>query len=145
MVPITVEDLPEILPIEAAAYAPPWRAWSERMFRGEFGNAVGIQRGWREEGKIVGYVFAWILFDDLHVNNIAVIPGLQRRGIARRLMEGLMGEARGRGVKRVSLEVRPSNIAARGLYDRLGFRAIAERKGYYDDTGEDAIILVREI
>lgn len=145
MVPITVEDLPEILPIEAAAYAPPWRSWSERMFRGEFGNAVGIQRGWREEGRLVGYVFAWILFDDLHVNNIAVLPDLQRRGIARRLMEGLLEEARGRGVKRVSLEVRPSNTAARTFYAGLGLRPIAERKGYYDDTGEDAIILAKEI
>lgn len=138
--PLSEADLEEILAIERSAYPKPW---SERMFRQEFQNAVGIQRGWRLDGKLVGYVFAWVLFDDLHVNNVAVSPDVQRGGIGVALMEAVFEEAREQGARRVSLEVRPSNVAAKALYRKLGFRQIADRKGYYEDTGEDAIILAR--
>ncbi len=138
--PLTENDLEEILALEQEAYPRPW---SERMFRQEFGNAVGIQRGWRLDGRLVGYVFAWVIFDDLHINNVAVAPGSQRGGIGVSMMEALFEEARSLGARRVSLEVRPSNVAAKALYTKLGFHPIAERKGYYEDTGEDAIILAK--
>lgn len=139
---MSLDDLPEIFLIEHASYPKPW---SERMFRQEFENALGIQRAWREGGRLLGYIFAWIIFDDLHINNIAVAPEARRRGIGLALIHAVFDTAREKGAKRASLEVRSLNETARAMYEKLGFRRIADRKGYYEDTGDDALILGIEL
>ncbi len=68
-------------------------------------------------------------------------PAARRRGIARTLLRGVLDDSRGRGFRTVALEVRPSNEHALALYDSLGFRIVGRRRGYYYDTGEDALVM----
>lgn len=138
---IGLEDLDRILEIERASYPLPW---SPSMFTSEFANPMGIAFGFREE-ILIGYIFSWILFEDLHINNVAVDPARRRSGIGSELMQACFDAAKLQGAQRASLEVRPSNVTATGLYAKLGFRQISVRKGYYVDTNEDALILAKEL
>ncbi len=139
--PLSLDDLPRLMEIEWQSYLTPW---SEAMFRQEFSNALGVSYGWREE-TLLGFLFAWRIFEDLHVNNVAVAPEARERGVASRLVEALLDDGRRCGAKRVLLEVRPSNTNALGLYAKFGFTLVASRPGYYEDTGEDALVMVKEL
>jgi ribosomal-protein-alanine N-acetyltransferase len=132
-------DLPEVLVIERASFSMPWS-------RGAFLYEIEqnqVARCWvgREDGRIVGYICLWEVADELHVTNIAVHPALRRRGLARELLTAILDDGRRRGLRTVTLEVRPTNAEAVGLYERFGFRVIGRRKGYYFDTGEDALVM----
>ena len=132
-------DLPDVLVIERASFSMPWS-------RGAFLYEIEqnqVARCWvgREEGRIVGYICLWDVADELHVTNVAVHPDARRRGIARALLESVFGHARAVGSRRVLLEVRPSNTEAIPLYDSFGFRTVGRRRGYYYDTGEDALVM----
>ena len=72
-----------------------------------------------------------------------MIPGQRRAGVARALMDDLLERARALEVTSLTLEVRVSNFAAQGLYRAYGFRVVAVRRGYYRDTGEDALVMER--
>lgn len=135
--PITLDDLPRILEIEKLSYDRPW---SEGMFQREFSNPIGIAFGFRD-GNLLGYIFAWMIFEDLHINNIAVDPGVRRRGIGSALLSAVITKAQSEGGGNATLEVRPSNSSASSLYTKFGFERISVRPGYYEDTGEDGIVL----
>jgi [ribosomal protein S18]-alanine N-acetyltransferase len=139
---ISLNDMPRIREIEDRSYPLPW---SDKMFHQEFTNPMGISFGWRTEDRLEGYIFGWIIFEDLHVNNVAVDPDARRHGIGSRLLEAVIAEASARGVERVLLEVRPSNVRARALYAKFGFDQVSVRPGYYEDTGEDGIILMARL
>ncbi len=83
----------------------------------------------------------WLIFDELHINSLAVDERLRRRGIARRLLRGVFRDAIGAGARSATLEVRRSNEAARRLYLSLGFVVDAVRRDYYQLPREDALIL----
>ncbi len=123
--------------IERASYPTPW---SERLFHEEFTNPLGMRFGYRAS-RLHGYIFGWMIFEDLHINNVTVDPEIRRRGAGAALLAALLDEARARGARKVILEVRPSNTAARELYGKFGFTEVMIRKGYYSDTGEDGIVL----
>jgi ribosomal-protein-alanine N-acetyltransferase len=95
----------------------------------------------RDGSRVVGYLCLWEIADELHITNIAVDPALRRQGIGRTLLRGVLDDARQRGLRLVALEVRPSNIEARALYESFGFRVVGRRRGYYYDTGEDALVM----
>lgn len=134
-----VGDLDEVLEIERASFGMPWS-------RGAFVYEIErnrVARCWvvREDGQVVGYVCLWEIADELHITNIAVHPIRRRRGIARTLLASVLEGARQRLPSVVALEVRPTNLEARALYESFGFRVIGRRRGYYYDTGEDALIM----
>lgn len=137
MRPIRPEDLDRILAVETDAYPRPW---SRRMFEEELANPTTVSVAAEEGGEVVGYAFGWVLLDDLHVNNVAVAPACQRRGLGEAVLRSLFRAAAAAGARRATLEVRPSNAAALGLYRRLGFREVGRRPGYYEN-GEDALLL----
>jgi ribosomal-protein-alanine N-acetyltransferase len=95
----------------------------------------------RDDGRVAGYVCLWEIGDEVHVTNIAVHPDCRRRGIGRTLLGHILDDARQRSLRVVALEVRPSNREARQLYESYGFRVVGRRKGYYYDTGEDALVM----
>jgi ribosomal-protein-alanine N-acetyltransferase len=97
------------------------------------------------DGEIIGYAGVWIILDEGHVTNIAVHPKYQRRGIGRQLMEAITAFAAGRGAVRMTLEVRVSNFVAQDLYKQLGYEICGVRKGYYQDTKEDAYIMWKDL
>lgn len=91
--------------------------------------------------KLAGFAFALLIPPQAELESIVVATALQRRGIARRLFEGLAGELASAGIAEVLLEVRASNEAALGLYRTLGFEETGRRKDYYANPVEDAVLL----
>jgi ribosomal-protein-alanine N-acetyltransferase len=134
-----VEDLDQVLAIERASFTMPW---SRGAFLYEM-QQNRVARCWvtRDTGRVVGYLCVWEIADELHVTNIAVRPDARRRGIGRDLLGTAIADARARGFRVVALEVRPSNEEARALYDSFGFHVVGRRRGYYYDTGEDALVM----
>jgi len=92
-------------------------------------------------GDIVGYVCFWVVFDEVRVMTLAVEPPARRQGIANELVRFMLTFGRALGAVRAILEVRASNLAARGLYEQMGFRQTAVRTKYYTNPTEDAILM----
>jgi ribosomal-protein-alanine N-acetyltransferase len=93
------------------------------------------------EDRAIAFCIAWVIFDELHINTLAVGPAHRRQGVATFLLREVMAEAARDGARRATLEVRASNTAALELYARLGFRVTARRREYYTNPIEDALIL----
>lgn len=134
-----VGDLDEVLAIERVSFSMPWS-------RGAFVYEIEqnrVARCWvmRDTDRVVGYVCLWEVADELHITNIAVDPVHRRQGIGRTLLGGILEDARERRLRLVVLEVRPSNREAVTLYESFGFRVVGRRRGYYYDTGEDALVM----
>lgn len=137
--PMRASDLTDVLVIERASFSMPWS-------RGAFLYEIEqnrVARCWvaRESGRIVGYICLWEVADELHITNVAVHPSARRRGYGRALLDSIFERARAAGARMVLLEVRPSNVEALALYESLGFRVVGRRRGYYYDTGEDALVM----
>ena len=129
-------DLPSVLAIERRSFQTPW---SLAMFVLELSKPAGICLGIAGEHGLVGYLVCSRYADVWHLMNIAVAPERRREGVARELMENLFDAAG--PTARFTLEVRTSNRAAIGMYERFGFRAAGHRRRYYHDNGEDALIM----
>jgi ribosomal-protein-alanine N-acetyltransferase len=140
--PMRVQDLDEVLAIERASFPHPW---SRQAFLYEL-RENRVARLWvgREPAPasaIVGYLCLWFIADEIHVTNLAVHPAHRQHGVGRHLLGTLLELYRQQGALRAALEVRPSNHPARRLYEAFGFRQVGLRKGYYFDTGEDALLM----
>ena len=96
-----------------------------------------------ESGKISGYAGIWKIVDEGHITNVAVAPAHRRKHIASALLESLFRVTERAGIVRHTLEVRAGNEGAIRLYESFGFKADGIRKGYYEDNGEDALIMWR--
>jgi ribosomal-protein-alanine N-acetyltransferase len=132
-------DLDEVLAIERASFSLPWS-------RGAFLYEIEqnqVARCWvlRQKRRVVGYLCLWEIADEVHITNIAVHPDSRRQGLGRTILKQILDDARRRALRVVVLEVRPSNTEARALYDSFGFRVVGRRRGYYYDTGEDALVM----
>ena len=140
--------IPGALEIERASYPAPW---SESVFINEMTsrNSVAIVALAGDTGetgrKVAGYLVGWIVADQVHIANIAVAAGHRRRGAGILMMNWLLEESVRRGCVSSSLEVRESNLAARAMYTRLGYRAVAIRKAYYSNPREDAVVMLKTL
>ncbi|MDH7570646.1 MAG: ribosomal protein S18-alanine N-acetyltransferase, partial [Armatimonadota bacterium] len=94
-----------------------------------------------EPSPVVGYAGMWLVADEAHITNIAVHPDYRGRHVGERLLVSLLDTALQRGARHVTLEVRRGNLVAQGLYQKYRFQAVAVRRRYYSDTGEDAIVM----
>ena len=94
--------------------------------------------------RVAGFCSFWLVVDEIHINNVAVLPAYRGRGLGTRLMRRVLTEGLRLGADRATLEVRASNESARKFYEGLGFRGTAVRKHYYTNPVEDALILWRE-
>jgi ribosomal-protein-alanine N-acetyltransferase len=140
---MTLDDLPAVLEIERRSFATPW---TEENFRHEVvENPIALNRVLRVDGGLAGYVSAYLVAGELQVNDIAVAPEMRRRGLGRQLLDDVLAVARERGAAFATLEVRPSNAAARALYAARGFVEVGRRPGYYPESGEDALLLERPL
>jgi [ribosomal protein S18]-alanine N-acetyltransferase len=141
--PVTIRslgysDLPQVISIERRAFPTPW---SLAMFVLELSKPSGVCLAAIEDRRIVGYLICSRYADVWHLMNIAVDPPARRRGIATALLDEMI--ARAGADASYTLEVRPSNDSAIALYERFGFRSAGTRRRYYQDTGEDAVIMWR--
>lgn len=139
LVKMKLEHIPGVLQIEQVSFPTPW---SQQAFTYEITNntfahyLVALQ-----QDKVIGYAGMWLVLDEAHITNVAVHPEYRGKKLGEALMIKTMRQAVLLGAVRMTLEVRPSNHAARELYKKLGFKEKGLRKRYYTDTNEDAVIM----
>jgi len=137
------EDLEGILAVEAASFTNPW---TRAMYEWELQNRsvchILVVR--TPACRVAGFCSFWLVVDEIHINNVAVLPEYRGRGLGTRLMRRVLTEGLRLGAVRATLEVRASNVSARKFYEGLGFHGTAVRKRYYTNPVEDAVILWRE-
>jgi ribosomal-protein-alanine N-acetyltransferase len=136
---LSYSDLPQVIAIERRSFPTPW---SLAMFVLELSKPSGICLAAVREGGLVGYLVCSRYDRVWHLMNVAVEPDLQRQGIASALIDELL-ERVGDETAQLTLEVRRSNRSAIALYERFGFRSAGLRRRYYQDNGEDAVIMWR--
>jgi [ribosomal protein S18]-alanine N-acetyltransferase len=136
---LTYADLPQVVAIERRAFPTPW---SLAMFVLELSKPSGVCLAAMVDEEMVGYLICSRYDTVWHVMNVCVDPDFRRRGIASSLL-GALFERVGDQRAQYTLEVRPSNVGAIELYGRLGFRAAGTRRRYYQDNGEDAVVMWR--
>jgi [ribosomal protein S18]-alanine N-acetyltransferase len=136
---LTYADLPQVIALERRAFPTPW---SLAMFVLELSKPGGVCLAARRDGTLVGYLICSRYDTVWHIMNVAVDPASRRTGVAITLLLELF-EGVGDDNARFTLEVRTSNSAAIALYERFGFRAAGTRRRYYQDNGEDALIMWR--
>ncbi len=139
----SIDEIDDVLAIEQASFTNPWtRSMHEADLANRDVSHVLMARD--ETGRAIAFCSFWIVQDELHVNNFAVVPDRRRAGVASQLLQAVLVEARRLGAVRATLEVRRSNDAAIRLYSRWGFLQAGIRRGYYTAPEEDALILWRE-
>ena len=137
---MTISDVAAVHRLEEAIFSMPW---SEKDFVYEMTeNKVARYLVIEEAGEIIAFAGAHIILDQAHVTNIAVRQDCRGRGLGRMITRALMQYASNLGAEYLTLEVRQSNATAQNLYKSLGFVKVNVRKRYYEDTGEDAWLMV---
>lgn len=139
---MTVDDLDAVMVLERLSFSIPWsrEAFIQEITKNMFARYICA----KVDSVAVGYAGMWKVCDEGHITNVAVHPEFRRNGIGAKLIEGLILIARKENIERMTLEVRKSNIPARELYLKFGFKVEGIRKGYYADNGEDAIIMWKD-
>ena len=138
-------DLEPILAIEQNSFQWPWGRLSfegelrSRNARNYAVKSTEVKTG----GQVVAYAFWHLVVDEAHVLKVAVAPAWRGQGIASRLLERCFTLSVEQGAKSAHLEVRPSNIAAIELYQKLGFELVGRRPEYYTDSKEDALLMMK--
>jgi ribosomal-protein-alanine N-acetyltransferase len=139
--PLVMDDLDEVMRIELAVYPFPWT-------RGNFSDSLRAGHdAWRFEddhGQMIGYSVLMWAPDEVHLLNLSIDQACQGRRIGERCLRWLADDVHRRGSGALLLEVRPSNLRAIGLYERLGMQRIGLRRGYYpyfNGKREDAVVM----
>lgn len=140
---VAEEDLTGVLEVEAESFTNPW---TREMYQWELTNRdlcrIYVVR--TPEHRVAGFCAFWLVFDEIHINNVALRPVCRGLGLGTALMRHVLAEGRRLGARRATLEVRASNTGARRLYERLGFAVAGTRRNYYSSPVEDALILWHE-
>ena len=139
---MSLDDIDQVVEIENLSFTSPW---SRESFESELKNNLARYIVARVNGKVAAYGGMWIILDEAHITNIAVHPEFRERKIGEKLVKEMLRTAKENKAEHITLEVRASNDAARKLYEKLGFKDSGTRKGYYADTGEDAVIMWNEL
>ena len=141
LAPMREIDLDEVLRIERASFSSPW---SRKMFQAEFA-ATPFSFSWvvraKGETRIIGYLCFWVVFDEVHLVNLAIDPEYRRKGVGEETVRRALKLGQAPGGRTAYLEVRVSNHAAVNLYKKIGFAQYGVRRDYYTDPKEDALLL----
>ena len=141
--PMRLADLPAVLELEEQLFAPD--TWTAAMYRDELARTDTRYYLVAEDGdRVVGYAGLIAYADEAHVSTIGVAADRQGEGTGAQLLDALLAEADRRSPV-VLLEVRADNELAQGLYRRRGFTEIGRRRGYYQPSGADAVVMKREL
>lgn len=135
---MTCEDIQGVLTVERAAFLTPW---SQQTFETEMENQLAHYLVMEKGNSVIGYAGMWIILDEAHVTNVALLSDYRGQGLGTKLMTSLMEYAKRHGAGSMTLEVRVNNFIAQKLYTKLGFVAGGLRPDYYTDTHEDALIM----
>ncbi len=131
-----------ITKIERASFPDPWSRESISYYLdAPDGETLALEDG----GVVAGFAIYHVSFEEAELYNIAVRPDFRRRGAGRALLAAVLERARAKGAERMFLEVRKSNAAAVELYRSAGFSVCGERRGYYENPREDAVLMDMEL
>jgi len=132
-------DIDDVLKVEAASFTEPWpkEIFHQEIKNNDYAYYFVVQL----DNRIIGYAGMWFVIDDAQITNIAILPEYRGKKIGEKLFEYTCQQAMKMGVKRLSLEVRMSNVIAQNLYKKFGFVPGGIRKNYYTDNQEDAIVM----
>lgn len=133
------EDIDQILEVEHASFATPWSR--EAFYNEIYNNKFAVYIVLEEDQKIIGYVGAWIVIDEAHITNVAILPSYRGKKLGEALLRKMMTVAKDMGARSMTLEVRVTNNVAQSLYRKLGFQNGGIRKNYYTDNQEDALVM----
>ena len=139
--PMVKPDLDQVLDIEQGSFPTPWK---REHFLQEIHSPLSFPFVAECDGRVAGYVCLMSLFEEAQIMDIAVAPGQRGRGVGRALVEQAIAIARQKGAERLVLEVRESNLAAIGLYEKFGFERYFVRRGYYEGK-EDALLMEKAL
>lgn len=137
-VPMTDQTVPQVAALEAASFSTPW---SRRSIEEELSNPWAIWLVAQEDTALAGYLGVQYGPDGGDILTIATAPDYRGRGVAKGLIAAMTQLLRDKDLQWLTLEVRPSNTAALGLYTALGFRSVGRRPRYYQHPTEDAILM----
>ncbi|HEX7497185.1 MAG TPA: ribosomal protein S18-alanine N-acetyltransferase [Candidatus Limnocylindrales bacterium] len=139
---MTVDDLIAVHVIERESFSTPWpaQAYRQEIEQNRLAHYIVARSG----NSIVGFAGIWLLVDEAHITTFATRSAWRRQGIGERLLVALLDLALARGAKEATLEVRPSNIPAKRLYEKFGFKVVGVRPRYYSDNNEDALIMTTD-
>jgi ribosomal-protein-alanine N-acetyltransferase len=140
--PMELADVASVEAIEHASFSAPWppNAYRTELQTNRLAHYLVIRVG----PQIVGYAGLWLMVDEAHVTTFAIHPDWRRRRLGERLLIALLDIALERQAAEATLEVRLSNLAARRLYEKFGFRPVGIRPRYYTDNNEDALIMTTD-
>lgn len=137
--------LHEVVEIERASFRSPWpeQAFASDLDPGHtpWARSRILVDPARPASGVRGYICYWILEREMNIHNVAIHPSDRRRGGATFLLNQAFEDARTERCRTAWLEVRPSNAAALELYRKFGFAEVSRRRRYYQDTGEDAVVM----
>jgi ribosomal-protein-alanine N-acetyltransferase len=144
--PMTLGDVPAIGELEMLCFPAPWspETYRNELLHNRFGNYWVLRPSPvtpAGDPPILAYGGYWLMGDEVHIVTIATHPRYRRRGLSEHLLLQMIEQCRGAGARLVTLEVRTSNRAAQQLYTKLGFVEVGLRRGYYQDNGEDALLM----
>jgi len=133
------EDIDQVLEVEHTSFTTPWsrEAFYNEIHKNKFAVYIVLE----DDNKIIGYCGTWVVIDEAHVTNVAILPGYRGKKLGEALMNKLMSVSREMGARTMTLEVRVTNHVAQSLYRKLGFQNGGIRKNYYSDNQEDALIM----
>ncbi|MDO0878832.1 ribosomal protein S18-alanine N-acetyltransferase [Anoxybacillus gonensis] len=136
---MTLQDLDRIVEIEQLSFTLPWSRSSfyQELINNRYARYIVMEH----DGQIIGYCGMWLVMDEAHITNIAVLPEFRGKKLGEALMKQAMALAREEGAQTMTLEVRVSNTVAQSLYRKLGFLNGGIRKRYYSDNQEDALVM----
>ena len=137
------EDIDQVLEIEKSSFTTPWSkdAFTVEITKNMLAKYIVAE----VDEKIVGYGGIWLIIDEGHITNIAVIREYRGFGVGEKIIEGLIDLCSDRNIRAMTLEVRKSNEVAKKLYSKHGFKEYGIRPKYYADDNEDAIIMWKRI
>ncbi len=140
--PMLLDDVPLIQAIEQASFTTPWPpdAYRSELLTNRMAHYLVARVG----DAVAAYGGMWLMVDEAHITTFAVHPAWRRQGIGERLLIAFLDLAMDRHAHEATLEVRLSNLPARRLYEKYGFRPVGLRPNYYSDDREDALIMTTE-
>ena len=141
--PMQEEDIESVIAIDRESFSLPWsrRSYEYELLENPIAQLFVAERIAPPPVQIIGYLGVWELRDEGHISTVAVTGDQRRKGVAEDLLRHALEYLGQRGIRAVTLEVRRSNQAAQNLYEKYGFAVVGERRGYYRDDGEDALLM----
>lgn len=135
---MTIQDIDQVVQIEEENFTLPW---SKEDFEDEIKNPRAMYFVVDLDGNVVGFSGLWNILNEGNITNIAIKKEYQQQGIGTKLINTMMKQAKEEGIEALTLEVRISNVKAQHVYEKLGFQGVGNRKGFYKQPNEDALIM----